>query len=326
MQAQHSPSPYIGLWSRLAGFERAELESALLEDRVLKCSLMRGTLHLVAAREYATYRAAIPSGFRFYRDMVRRLESDGVDVDGIRARLRARVAGGPVTRAELRALAARLLPGEPADWAGFAIIAAGGFLVNGREDGLFGRFQSTTYRLWQDVEDDPGAARRHVVAAYFRAFGPASRSDLAQWSGEPAAWFQDALDSLELIEVRTEDGRRLLDLADAPRVGADVPAPVRFLGKWDNLLLSHARRERVLPDEYRRVLIRKNGDLLPTFLVDGFVAGHWEAPLRGKAVLTLAALARLRSAQRRDVEAEAESLLAWLRPDAAKREVRWAPG
>jgi hypothetical protein len=325
MQAQHSPGPYIGLWSRLAGFQRSELEAALLEDRVLKASLMRGTLHLVTAGDYPAYRAAIPSGFTVYRDTVRRLEAEGVDVGELRERLRRRVAEGPVTRAELRDLGASLLPDHPLPWAAFAVIAASGLLVNHREDGLFGRFQGTSYRLWPASTHDTLAAARQVAAAYLRAFGPATRADLAQWSGEPAAWFQEALDSLELVELRADDGRRLLDLPDAERADPEVPAPVRFLGKWDNLLLGHARRERVLPDEYRRVVIRKNGDLLPTFLVDGFVAGHWDAPLRGRALLTLTALGRLGRRQRAAVEREGEALLEWLRPEAGRRELRWAP-
>lgn len=325
MQAQHSPSPYIGLWSRVRGFQRAELESALLEDRVLKASLMRGTLHVITAREYPLYRAAIPSGFTVYRAMVERLRREGVDVDALREALRARVAEGPITRTELRQVAMAFVPDHPVEWAGFAVIAASGVLVNGREDGIFGRFQGTTYRLWAEPDNDPLEASAHVVAAYLRAFGPASRGDLAQWSGEPATWFAPALAALDLVELRTEDGRRLLDLADGLRVDPDAPAPVRFLGKWDNLLLGYDRRERVLTDAFRRVVIRKNGDLLPTFLVDGFVAGHWEAPLRGRAVLTLTALARLDRRARAAVDAEGEALLAWLRPDEGKRELRWAP-
>lgn len=326
MQAQHSPAPYIGLWSRVADFERGELETALLEDRVLKASLMRGTLHLVSAREYPLYRVAIPGGFPIYREMVRRLEGAGVDLEAVRRRLLARLAEGPIAGTELRRLAAQLLPDVHAEWAGFAVLAASGFLVNGREDGLFGRFGGSSYRLWPEPEHDLEEARRHVVAAYLRAFGPASRADLAQWSGEPAARFRAALESLDLVEILADDGRKLLDLRDGERPDADGEAPVRFLGKWDNVLLAYDRRERILADELRRVVIRKNGDLLPTFLADGFVAGHWEAPRRGKAVLTLTALTRLSARRRAAVEAEGEALLAWLRPDAGSRSVRWAPG
>ena len=100
-----------------------------------------------------------------------------------------------------------------------------------------------------------------------------------------------------------------------------MPAPVRFLPKWDNLLLAYDRRERVLPEAIRKTVIRKNGDVLPTFLVDGMVAGAWEAPLRGRAVISLTPLATITAKNRRAVEREAESLLAWLRPDSIQREV-----
>src|SRR5438067_4680655 len=105
-----------------------------------------------------------------------------------------------------------------------------------------------------------------------------------------------------------------MDLPDAPCPEPDVPAPVRFLPKWDNLLLAYQRRERVLPEHYRKTVIRKNGDVLPTFLIDGMVAGTWEAPLRGRAVLTLTPLQPIPQREGEEVEREGEQLLAWLRP------------
>ena len=137
--------------------------------------------------------------------------------------------------------------------------------------------------------------------------------------------FSEALDSVNIVSFTDEDGRKLVDLADAPRPDPAVPAPVRFLSKWDNLLLAHDRRERVLPEAIRRMVIRKNGDVLPTFLVDGMVVGAWEAPLRGRASMTLAALVPLAAKNRCAVEREAEDLLAWLRPDSTKREISWKP-
>jgi winged helix DNA-binding protein len=323
MQAQHSPAPYIGLWSRLRDFRREELEKAVLEDRVLRGSLMRGTLHLVTAREYPIYRTAMRSGFTVYSQMVRRLREAGVDVDAVREHLVTKVREQPIGRSELRRLAATLVPDEFAEWAGFSVIADSGAIISAPEDALFGRFQGTTFRLGPVERHDLEAAWRHVAAAYLRAFGPATRADVAQWSAEAVSLFGPVLDAMDLVTFKSEDGRTLLDLPDGLRPDPEVEAPVRFLPKWDNVLLSYDRRERVLPEEFRRVVIRKNGDLLPTFLVDGFVAGHWEAPLRGKAVLTLTALSKLHQRQRAAVEAEGEALLAWLRPDAGKRDLRW---
>jgi hypothetical protein len=164
---------------------------------------------------------------------------------------------------------------------------------------------------------------RAVVRSYLAAFGPATRGDLAQWLGRPVSLFSPALDSVDLVTFQAGDGRKLVDLPDAPRPDADVPAPVRFLPKWDNLLLAYDHRERVLPEALRKTVIRKNGDVLATFLVDGMVAGAWEAPLRGRATMTLEAFSSLSARNRRAVESEAERLHGWLRPDAGKREIIW---
>ena len=121
-------------------------------------------------------------------------------------------------------------------------------------------------------------ARAELVRRYLGAFGPASRADLAGWSGMRVADFAEAFETLEpLRRFHDENGRELLDLPRAPLPAADTPAPVRFLPKWDNVLLGFADRTRVLPEEYRKTVIGKNGDVAQTFLVDGFVAGRWRA-------------------------------------------------
>ncbi len=155
------------------------------------------------------------------------------------------------------------------------------------------------------------AARREVVRRYLAAFGPASRADLADWSGMRVGDFANALAALEpLRRFRDESGLELLDLPRAPLPAADVPAPVRFLPKWDNLLLAFADRRRVLPEEYRKTVIAKNGDVAQTFLVDGVVAGKWAAE-RGR--VRIEPFGPLLRAARREVEDEAGRLEAWLR-------------
>jgi Winged helix DNA-binding domain len=110
---------------------------------------------------------------------------------------------------------------------------------------------------------------------YLAAFGPASRRDIVAWSMMHVPEIQRALDRLELRHFRDEQGRQLLDVASAPLPDAEMPAPVRFLPKWDNVLLAWADRTRVLPEEHRKKVIGMNGDVAQTFLVDGFVAGTW---------------------------------------------------
>jgi hypothetical protein len=163
--------------------------------------------------------------------------------------------------------------------------------------------------IGEPEEHDPTEARAELLRRYLAAFGPASRRDIAAWSMMSASQIQRALDRLEpLVRFRGEDGRELLDVPRAP-LPADVPAPVRFLPKWDNLLLAYADRTRVLPEEYRRVVIGQNGDVAQTFLVDGVVAGKWR--LDGGTVVT-EPFAPLPRTVRRDVDDEARRLAAFL--------------
>ena len=146
----------------------------------------------------------------------------------------------------------------------------------------------TTASAWFDDPSmvDGGAleieeARRHVVRRYLGAFGPASTADLSAWTGLPASDFRAAIAALDnegsLVRFRDEAGRELLDLADAPRPGEDAAAPPRLLPMWDEILLGFRDRTRVISDEDRARVISRNGDVLPTFLVDGRVAGFWWA-------------------------------------------------
>jgi len=325
MQAQYSPSPYIGLWSRLRQFRREELESALMADQVLKATLMRGTLHVVSARQFDQYRVVSRNQNHIYTQTVKVLRERGTDVDAIRTAVLAAVRESPRTRADIEELVRPLVSADLPDYAGWSTVALSGDLMHSPGDAAYGYFGGGRYRLAPPVTCDVDDAFREVAASYFAAFGPATRADLAQWSGQSVGAFMAALGSLPLVTVKCEDGRALLDLADAPKSDWDGPAPVRFLSKWDNLLLAYDRRERVLPEPFRKIIIRKNGDMLPTFLVDGLVAGTWTAPARGRAVLTLEPLRPLASDERAEVAHEAERLLSWLRPDTDRRTIHW-PG
>lgn len=325
MQAQYSPSPYIGLWSRVRDFERRELEDALAAHLVFKATLMRGTLHLVSARQFDLYRLASRFPRHVWSEGPRRLAERGVDVDSLREEILSALDVRALKKPELEKAFRHRIPADLPDWVAFSVVVSVGAAINHHEDARFGHFAGSRYRRAPLPEADPTDAMRAVLAAYLGAFGPASRGDIAQWLGRSVSLFADALDSLDLVGFRTEDGRKLLDLRDAPRPEASVAAPVRFLPKWDNLLLAYDRRERVLPDAIRKVVIRKNGDVLPTFLVDGVVAGSWEAPLKGRAAMSLAPFAPISARNRKAVEREGEALLAWLRPDAATREVVWKP-
>jgi hypothetical protein len=156
----------------------------------------------------------------------------------------------------------------------------------------------------------PVEARAEILSRYLAAFGPASRRDIVAWTMMHVPEIQRALDRLEpLRRFRDEHGRELLDVPRAPLPDAETPAPVRFLPKWDNVLLAFADRTRVLPEQYRKGVIRMNGDVAQTFLVDGFVAGTWRVE-NGRVMPE--PFAPLPRAVRREVEDEAGRLEAFL--------------
>jgi CheY-like chemotaxis protein len=325
MQAQYSPSPYIGLWSRIRDFTRDELETALADQLVYKATLMRGTLHLVSARQFDLFRIASRFPRHVWSEGPRQLVERGIDVEALREEILVALDSKPLKKPELQQAFRHRIPADLPDWVSFSVIISVGAAINHHEDARFGRFAGSRYRRAPLPVADPEKAMRAVVTSYLAAFGPATRADLAGWLGRSVSTFASALDALELVEFQDEDGRKLVDLPDAPRPDRSVAAPVRFLPKWDNLLLAYDRRERVLPEALRKTVIRKNGDVLPTFLVDGMVAGAWDAPLRGRAVMKLEPFTALSAKHRREVEREAENLLAWLRPGAPHAEVSWKP-
>jgi len=330
MQAQSPSAPYVGLWSRIEDFEIADLEGALRAGTVVKTTVMRGTLHLVATSRLAPYRMA--TGSSYYDSTWRALVDLGFDLDAIRASVVDQVRQRLRSRTEVFRLiaehVAQQVPEPHPRWltdrpSAIAAVSVTTDLVNTPDDALFGALGKSRYQVLRTDPPDPADAHRRVATDYLAAYGPATTADLAAWSGRPARGFAGALADMDLVRFRSEDGRTLLDLADAPRLPADVAAPIRFLPTWDSVLLAHARRERILAPEHRKLVIAPNGDVAPTFLVDGLVAGTWAAPRRGPATLALRPLSPLRPADRRLVTDEARRLLSWLRPDAAKTVIAW---
>ena len=327
MQAQLPSAPYVGLWSRLAGFEVGHLEGALDAGTVVKTTVMRGTLHLLATSRLAAFRVATGSS---YYDATRRLLGDlGLDLDAIRAAVVAKVEEEPRSRTDVYRLVAQQIPEPHPPWvaarpSAVAALSVTTDLVNSPDDARFAAPGRSRYQVLRTEPLAPLEAHRVVAADYLRAYGPATTADLASWSGRPARGFSEALAGLDLVRFKAEDGRTLLDLRDAPRPPAETPVPVRFLPSWDSTLLAHSRRERVLATEHRKTVIAVNGDVAPTFLVDGFVAGMWEAPRRDASAMTLRPLRSLARGERLAVEAEGRRLLAWLRPDRPEARVVWA--
>jgi winged helix DNA-binding protein len=303
MQAQWPPAPYVGIWTRTTNFRREALERELASAAVVKATVMRQTLHLVTRRDYALLRAALSeTNFPDQTSVARRLAPS----------VRALAATGPVTTAEALAYLEREhgLVGFNAvrAWRGARVRA---HLLHHHESALWRARPETRFVAIEEPEaHDPVEARAEILRRYLAAFGPASRRDIVAWSMMHVPEITRALERLEpLVRFRDENGRELLDIRRAPLPGADTPAPVRFLPKWDNVLLAFADRTRVLPERYRKTVIRMNGDVAQTFLVDGFVAGTWRVDNRRVVLEPFATLAR---SVRGEVEDEAGRLEAFL--------------
>ena len=316
LQAQWPPSPYIGLWSRVEGFRQDDLVRAIARTHVVKATLMRTTLHHVTARDYLAYAGLFRERREEWaRQQLGALEADS-DVDRLAERLAELAAERPRTRPELLALLGRpkLTLEDRAPWLFWYLLAAKAGLINGPSSSVWRAHTSggtfVPARSWLGATGASGdAAAAHLVRRYLGAFGPATRADVAQWTGLPLKTLDPGFALLRLRRLRDELGRELLDLPRAPLPPSETPAPPRFLPRWDNLLLSHDDRRRVLPEEYRKTVIAKNGDVAQTFLVDGFVAGMWA--LKGSRV-RLEPFAPLPRATRAELEEEAARLEAFL--------------
>jgi len=306
MQAQWPPAPYVGLWTRLDGFRRETLERAVLRGDVLKPSVMRGTLHLVTARDYPLFYAAFREMNSWFGPL--HLQRGVAAIPGVTALLR----DGRITHAEIHAHLRDAYPElEEMDWRRMVhAVRRHAHLIHARETARWTTQPAAVYEpVPAPAEIDPREARAEIVRRYLRAFGPATKADIADWSGLRVRDFEHALDGLPTY--LTEAGRELFDVPRAALPGADVPAPVRFLPKWDNVILGFADRTRIISDEIRKQVIGKNGDVAQTVLVDGVVAATWAADPKGNVVV--APFAPVPRAWRRELEDERARLEAWLR-------------
>jgi hypothetical protein len=304
MQAQWPSAPYVGIWARTTSFRREALERELASGAILKATVMRQTLHLVTARDYALIRAAMSE-----TNLAAAWETSQAKL--LAPSVRALADEGPITAAEGIAHIERKhgLSGIDARRA-WRAARNRAHVVHHHETALWRAQPEGRFVAVEEPEPlDPSEARAELFRRYLAAFGPASRQDLVAWTLMHAAEIQRALDSLELRRFRDEQGRELLDVPRAPLPDPDAPAPVRFLPKWDNVLLAFRDRTRVLPEPHRRKVIGANGDVAQTFLVDGFVAGTWRADDGRVSVEPFASLPR---AARREVEEEAERLESFL--------------
>jgi Winged helix DNA-binding domain len=325
LNAQDPEPPYRSLWARLAGFERDALTRAMEDRRVVRGTLLRGTQHLAAADDYLAWRPLLqPVLDRGLRTFAR--ATAGVDPAELAVTARRLLAERPLTRPELGRLLAERWPGRepgPLAWSAQLLLP----LVHPPPSGTWGVRGPTPFVLAESWLGRPPAAPpspRDLILRHLAAFGPASVADIQAWCG--LTRLRDPVERLgpELRGFRDEHGRVLHDLPDAPRPGPDTPAPPRFLPAFDNLLLAHADRTRVMTDEHRR-RVCVGAVVEPTLLLDGRVAAIWRLrrdPTR--TTLELTPLGPLPRAARAAVTDEGERLLAFAAPDAPDHDIRMA--
>lgn len=350
LQAQFSPAPYVALWSRLERFSIADLEKALAAKKVVKATLMRGTLHICSARDHKYYAHAVREArksvwgtvekalFRYFgKDLPPGRAATVGDPKRIHDSLLRFTARTPRSREELIGFLAKTtdLPTTITQHLVWSFVTTYGGLVHAPPSGTWAYRRSGSLiaaKSWLGEGEPPSfeAAVQHSVRRHLAAFGPASIDDVSSWTHIRVPPIRDAIAALgrKICTFRGENGALLYDLASSPRPPADTDAPVRFLPKWDSTLLAYvpADRVRVLPEKLRKAVIIKNGDVAQTFLVDGVVAGTWDVAVRPKvATLTLRPFAALGRAVRTALTDEGERLARFVAPGSGTHEVRVGP-
>ena len=321
MQAQEPPDPYVGLWSRIARSDPAEL-STLIETRgAVRMGLMRTTLHLVTApdarRLHPVMRGVLA---RAWRSSPFAKQLAGLDLGPVLERARALLEAQPRSPSELGAALAEEFPGrDPASLAYAARFLLP--LVQVPPRGLWGRTSratNTTAEAWLGGPLGDSADPEEAILRYLAAFGPATVGDMRVWS-----WLTGLRAVVERLRprlrtYRDERGRELLDIGDGLIADPATPAPIRLLPQYDNVFLSHEDRSRILVEPMSITDLAWKGSIL----VDGFVSGTWRHRVdRGAAAMSIETVVPITGHQREELEAEATALLAFLTPTAASRAV-----
>lgn len=328
MQAQAPFPPYYGLWSRLAGFRPADLAELILDRRVVRIALMRGTIHLVSARDCMMLRPLVQPVLDRGLNAIFGKQIEGVDTVALAAAGRVLLEQSPRTFSELGSLLSEQWPGHPPNALAQSVRALVPLVqVPPRAVwGAAGQSAHTSAEAWLGRPVDTNPSLERLVIRYLAAFGPATVRDMQAWSG--LTRLREPVEGLrpELRTFRDEQGNEMFDLPEASRPDSATPVPVRLVAEFDNLVHAHADRTRVISPQNRERLYTVNGVFPGTVLVDGFVLGIWRITRpRSAAVLTIEMFEPAARRARDAITSEGEHLLAFAAPDAQGGDIRFGP-
>jgi Winged helix DNA-binding domain len=326
LQAQLPVAPYVGLWTRLPDFRREDLARAIEDRKIVKATLMRATLHLCTAEDYLRFRTALQPMLSGAGDAIAKQRGGKFDSTKLLAEARRYIGEKPRTFAEISDWVVKLMPGQDVGALRYTVRTnlplvqtpiATGWSYSAKPE--FTLAESWIGRPVAGEDNLPELVRR-----YLAAFGPASVTDAQTWLGMK---LKETFEQLrpKLQSYRDEGRRELFDLPDRSLPDADLPAPVRFLPEFDNLLLSHSNRTRVIADEHRSRVYLPGLRVAATVLVDGFVRGTWKIEkIKNAATLAIAPFAKLAKPERAVLIEEGERLVRFVEATAKVFAVRFA--
>jgi hypothetical protein len=315
LQAQVPSPPYVGLWTRLRDFRREELTRLMEERLVVRATLMRATLHLMTAEDYLLLRPALQPALTRSMNSIAGKRLDGLDVDRLVGAVREYLEEGPRPFADLRPLLSEIEPDRDQSALAYAVRTQLP-LVQVPTSGVWGysgKVPFTTAEKWLGRELSGTEDPRGLVLKYLAAFGPATVRDVQTWSGRTQ--LKQSVEEIrpKLRVFRDENDNELLDVPDAPLPSGDIAAPSRFVPDYDNLVLSHADRRRLIPEEHRKKVFLSAARVRATFLIDGFVRGAWKVErTRKAATLLIEPFERLSREDRDALSEEGEHLVRFL--------------
>ncbi|MFB7251135.1 winged helix DNA-binding domain-containing protein [Microbacterium sp. NPDC056234] len=328
LQAQTPHSWYVGLWSRLADFRPEHAAELLIDRRLVRIALMRSTIHLVTAPDAMALRPLVQPALDrdLYANGTHGRPIRGVDVASLTAAGRAVLAERPMTAKEVGERLGTRWPDVPPATLAYALRNLVP-LVQVPPRGLWGRsgpIAHTTAEAWLGSISAPELTLPQLVLRYLASFGPATVADMQRWSG--LTRLREIVDGMPQLKVfRGEEGQELFDLPDAPRPDPETPVPPRFLYDFDNLLLSHADRTRIITDDFHRHSHRPHGPVPSVLLIDGVTGGDWTITRSsGAATLRIRTYAQPSESLASQIAAEGRRLLAFTDPEAEDPRVEFA--